>query len=42
MEPIFIYALLCPITGDTRYIGQTVAPDRRLEEHLAAKERARA
>lgn len=37
MEPIFIYALNCPVTGKTRYIGQTIDPDRRLEEHLAAK-----
>jgi predicted GIY-YIG superfamily endonuclease len=35
MKPIFIYALVCPITGGTRYIGKTQIPDRRLNAHIA-------
>lgn len=34
MKPVFIYALNCPVTGRTRYIGKTVNPQTRLREHL--------
>lgn len=32
----FIYELLCPKTGDVRYIGKAVDPSRRLRQHLSA------
>lgn len=34
MRPVFIYALLDPITSAVRYAGQTVGPDRRLRTHI--------
>lgn len=34
MSPVFIYALLDPVTLETRYVGQTVDPDTRLYNHL--------
>lgn len=33
----YIYALCCPDTGDVRYVGMTVNPERRLIDHLAYK-----
>lgn len=31
---IYIYALLCPKSGDIRYIGKSIDPRRRLAKHL--------
>lgn len=40
MKPVFIYALNCPVTGRTRYIGKTTNPATRLTSHLSdAKKR---
>lgn len=36
MLPVFIYALLDPKNGATRYVGQTGNPDERLRKHLRA------
>lgn len=30
----YIYALLCPIKGDVRYIGKTIHPNKRLMNHI--------
>lgn len=34
MRPVFIYALLDPLTEKPRYVGQAVGPDRRLTRHI--------
>lgn len=34
MRPVFIYALNCPITGQTRYIGKTTNIQRRFRKHM--------
>lgn len=31
---VYIYGLLCPLSGDIRYIGKSVNPKRRLNGHL--------
>lgn len=41
MKPVFIYALNCPVTGRTRYIGKSVNPNRRFRAHLKAPENCR-
>lgn len=38
MKTTFIYALNCPITGATRYIGKAGNPKHRLSCHLHARE----
>lgn len=37
MNTVFIYALNCPITGRTRYVGKANNPQRRFTEHLIDK-----
>lgn len=31
---VYIYGLLCPLTGATRYIGKSIRPERRLIAHI--------
>lgn len=38
MNTVFIYALNCPITGRTRYVGKTDNLLRRFRAHLKAKD----
>lgn len=40
MYPVFIYTLNCPYTGQVRYAGQTVNPDRRLRSHINVSQKA--
>lgn len=35
MKPVFIYALLDPLTGEIRYLGQTLDPDCWLRENVS-------
>lgn len=35
MNTVFIYALNCPVTGQTRYVGKAVNPSRRFKKHLS-------
>lgn len=34
---VFIYALCTPIISDVRYVGKSIHPDQRLQEHLKEK-----
>lgn len=34
MIAVFIYALVCPVTGRIRYIGMSGNPDNRIKKHL--------
>lgn len=36
-EQAYIYALCDPDSGDVRYVGQTLTPEKRLSEHLTDK-----
>lgn len=31
---IYIYGLVCPLTGHIRYIGKSIAPEKRLSAHI--------
>lgn len=35
-EMTSIYLLICPVTGEVRYVGQSVDPERRLSQHYWA------
>lgn len=35
-QPIYLYVLANPETGDVRYVGKTRDPESRLQEHLAS------
>jgi hypothetical protein len=34
IEPVYIYTLNCPSTGEVKYVGKSKRPDRRLYEHI--------
>jgi group I intron endonuclease len=38
---VFIYALNHPVTGETRYVGKSKSPSRRLKEHLSKARRGK-
>jgi len=37
MSTIYIYALICPIIGQIRYIGKSIRPKERLQNHMNEK-----
>lgn len=36
-KPFFIYALVCPLTLDVKYVGQTVDLQKRIRAHTASQ-----
>lgn len=34
MKVIYIYALICPVSGGVRYIGKSIRPKERLSNHM--------
>jgi hypothetical protein len=37
---VYIYLLIDPNTGDIRYVGATIRPKKRLDEHLRNKDKS--
>lgn len=33
---VYIYGLLCPLSGEIRYIGKSIDPERRVKGHMSA------